>query len=228
MVDQNLDSHFAIYSRFDYGNNPAFDELIKRYTSEASADHAANKPVIPLPDYVMAWVAESNGAYSHDDFVAAMQSNSVHIRWLVEPYTIIRERRGHIFGIFGLLYQIAPFVIFPVCAYVMHNWWLLLGTILSRMASRFAAQNYNANTRTRPNKFFAGFLLLLLLFIVVLWSFLGFRYYLFWTFAALWGFTFFILAEFAQMTFATNQLIDSPDFFYSAVAKNNFLIEHET
>jgi len=109
----------------------------------------------------------------------------------------------------------------------MRNWWLLLGTILSIKASSFAAQNYNANARARPNKYFAGFLLILLLTIVVLWSLLGYRGYLFWSFAALWGFTFFILAELTQMTFATNQLINSPEFFYSAVAENKFLIEHE-
>jgi len=96
MADQTADSQFAIYSRFDYGNNPAFDELMERYMSEVSADHAANRPVTPLAEYVIAWVAESNGAYSHEAFVAAMQGNSVHIRWLVEPYTIIGRRGGNI------------------------------------------------------------------------------------------------------------------------------------
>ncbi|MFZ3376220.1 MAG: hypothetical protein WA183_11765 [Chthoniobacterales bacterium] len=200
MTEEKSESHFEIYSRFDYGNNPAFDELVKNYTSEVSGDHAAGRPVIPFTEYVMAWVAESNQAYSHADFVAAIQRNTATIRWLVEPYKMIRGRGGHVFGILTLLYQAAPLVIFSICAYMTRNWWLLLGTMLSYKASGFAARNYNANTKARPNKFFAGFLLFLLSATVAFWFYTGFHGYLFWPFAALWGFTFYILAELAQMT----------------------------
>jgi hypothetical protein len=227
MKEESPDDVFELYHRFNFGNNPAFDQLVKDYTAEASKNYAAGKAVTPLTEYVMAWVSESNNAYSHADFVAAIRSETVSIRWLVEPYKMIAGAGGHIFGILALLYQLAPFVIFPICAYMRHNWWLLLGVIVSRGASGFAARNYNCNTEQRPNNLFGGFLLLLLSATIAFWFYLGFRDYFFWAFAVLWGFTFCILTELTQMACATRSLIDIPEIFYSAIAENKILIERQ-
>ena len=228
MSVHNSDDLFEIYSRFGYGKNQAFDDLVKTYTTESAAALATGKPVMPFNEYVMAWVAESNKAYSHSEFVTAIRGKVITIRWLVEPYKLIRDRKGNVFAILGVLYQVAPLIVFPLCAYLAQNWWFILGAVLSYAASRFAAQNYHANTETRPTKGFAIFLCLLTSALAVLLFIKDFHEYYFWPFAALWGFTFYILAELAQMTYAIRSLVESPEHFYSAISANRLMIERTT
>jgi hypothetical protein len=109
-----------------------------------------------------------------------------------------------------MLYSVAPFILIPIWAYIEHNWWLLIGIIISLSATKSAAGKiYIKQTQNAIGG-------LLLFSCILLWFFLGIHnYYTFFSLCALWGFMFFCIADNVESEYLTQLLLDDPDFLYN-------------
>lgn len=165
-------------------------------------------------------VAKANQGITHTDFVAGVQSGAIGIKCMVgQPHQFFRGARRTIFTILILLYTVAPIIFIPLWAWHERNWWLLFGIIVSAIGSQIARLLiYN---KQKLNSI-GGFLL----FVCVLcWGLLGIRnYYTFFPLCALWGLMFFMIADNAEEEYALQSLVENPDVFKDAIARNKIMV----
>ena len=159
-------------------------------------------------------VVKANKSITHADFVAGVQNHTMGFKCMFgEPSQFIRGARRTIFNFMVVLYLIAPLLLIPFLAYHEHNWWLLIGIVVASVIAPQIAQ---------IAKSFGG---LLLLICAVLWFTLGFHHTLtLLTVCALWGFMFFQIAESCQNEYAMQRLIEHPEIFEDAIARNRIMI----
>lgn len=165
-------------------------------------------------------IAEANEGISHEEFVDGVLSGKTGFRCMTgEPYQLILGRnRAIIFSFLVLLYWRAPFILVPLWAWREHNWWLLVGIILSLAGSKLAARLIY---RPQMQKALAGILLAGVLLAVL---FAGLHLYAFFILCVLWGLMFFMIADNAENKYAMQSLIESEDLFNRAVDHKTIMI----
>lgn len=225
---EEINDMFWIYTRFNKGNNPEFDRLLEKWTSESEISKASGKEAINLKEYVNEWIANSNKNYTHDKFKSDIEDKIISVRFLFEPYAIIKGYGLLFFNMVVFLYKFSPYILFPIIAYFENNWWLLGGLLVCIFARKEAARE----TQNRSNYFnkFNTFIFVYVLFfiiIIVLWILFGFQHYIFWPFAILYGYNLFELAEKLQIHFALKALIDFPNLYSRTIEQNMIKIENK-
>jgi hypothetical protein len=165
-------------------------------------------------------VAESNQGVTHADFVAGVQSGTMGFKCISgEPYQFIRGVRRTIFSVLVLLYMIAPAIAIPLWAWHEHDWWLLIGIIVSAIATRIGTRLiYNEKKQSSIGA-------ILLIGLIISW--VGFGIHSNWTFfvlAALWGLVLFMIADNAEKEYAMQSLVENPAVFEDAIAQNKIMI----
>jgi hypothetical protein len=172
-------------------------------------------------------IDEANKNITHAEFVTGMRNQTIGYTVMVgEPFQMLSRGRKIIFNFFVMLYLVGPFIIVPVWAYLERNWWLLLGIVVSVIATRVAA--WQIYFPQRKNSI-GGFLLFAS---IASWFFDGIHNY--WTFfllSALWGFVLFIIADNTERKYATETLVENSELFDNAIAQRRIMIVrpgHET
>lgn len=165
-------------------------------------------------------IDEANQNINHADFVNGMQNKTIAFKVMVgEPYQIITGARKTTVGILALFDSVVPFILIPIWAYIEHNWWLLIGIIVSLIATIMAARRIYFPQKQTASGGFIGFICMLC------WIFLGIHnYYTFFSLCALWGFMFFCIVDNVQREYLTQQLLESPDFFDDAIEQHKIMI----
>jgi hypothetical protein len=152
---------------------------------------------------------------THAEFVTGMRNKTIGFKCLLgEPCQLIRGARKAIFNILVMLYMAAPLIIIPLWAYHVGNWWLLVGIVVSYVAS------FSAANRSKIIFLFACFC-------TGFWILSGFsiyQYITFYFFCALWGYMLFQVAESVQTKYAMQSLIESLELFNEAIAQNKIMI----
>lgn len=172
-------------------------------------------------------IDEANKNITHAEFVTGMRNQTIGYAVMVgEPFQMLSRGRKIIFNFFVMLYLVGPFIIVPMWAYLERNWWLLLGIVVSVIATRVAA--WQIYFPQRKNSI-GGFLLFAS---IASWLFDGIHNY--WTFfllSALWGFMLFIIADNTERKYATQTLVENSELFDNAIAQRRIMIVrpgHET
>lgn len=165
-------------------------------------------------------VAEVNQDITHADFVAGVQNRTMGFKCMFgEPHQFIRGARRTLFSILVLLYMIAPAIFVSLWAWHEHNWWLLAGIAVSAVGTRIAA----TLIYIQDKQYSIGALLLIAS--VVSWLCFGIHsYYTFFALCALWGLMLFMMADNAEREYATQSLIEHPEVFEDAIARNRIMI----
>ena len=132
-----------------------------------------------------------------------------------EPIALVKSiGLKALFGVYVMLYLVAPIVIIPIWAYHEGNWWLLFGIIVACVIAPQLAQ--------RKGHLFGG---LLLLTSALFWYLMGIHsYYTFYSVCALWSYMFFQIADNSQAAFAMRSLVESPDIFAEAIAERRIRV----
>jgi hypothetical protein len=105
------------------------------------------EPQLPSPQSIAQLmqksIAEANEGITHAEFAAGAQGGTIGFKCMVgAPQQFITSRvLKAIFGIFVLLYSLAPLILVPIWAYHERNAWLLVGIPVSYIASYSAAVN---------------------------------------------------------------------------------------
>jgi hypothetical protein len=160
-------------------------------------------------------ITQANAGVTHADFVAGVRSGSLGFKYMFgEPHRLVMGGRKAIFNVLVLLYMIAPPVLISTWALYEHNWWLLLGILVSYAASYSAA---------------IGSKIIFLLHCICIgaWVKSGFsihQHITFFFFCSLWGYMLFKMAESAQNEYALQSLLEKPDLFEKVVAGNLIMI----
>jgi hypothetical protein len=148
------------------------------------------EPQLPSPQSIAQLmqksIAEANEGITHAEFAAGAQGGTIGFKCMVgAPQQFITSRvLKAIFGIFVLLYSLAPLILVPIWAYHERNAWLLVGIPVSYIASYSAAVNSKL-----------VFLFLMLCVGVWLWNGFSFHQYItFFFFCSLWGYLFYQFA----------------------------------
>lgn len=168
-------------------------------------------------------IQEANKGITHEEFAKGAKNGTMGFKVMYgEPSELIRGGRKIMFNILVMLYFIVPFILVPIWAYIESNWWLLIGAVISFIATRFSAKLiYNEK---RQNSI-GGFLFIVS---IILWIDLGIHnYYTFFTLSALWGFMFFHIADSAEKEYAMQMLVESKELFEQAIAENKIMIIHK-
>jgi len=171
-----------------------------------------------------AQIFEANKGIAHTEFVTGILNKKLGFKVMKgEPSALLKGYRKIIFNIIVMLYSFAPLLFIPLWAYIESNWWLLIGIIISFIATRFSAKLiYNEK---RQNSI-GGFLFIAC---IVLWIYLGIHnYYTFFTLSALWGFMFFQIADNVEKEYAIQMLIENSEIFDKAIAQNKIMIFDRT
>lgn len=164
--------------------------------------------------------AEANQGVTHEVFVAGVQSGKVGFKCIFgQPHQFIRGDRRVIFAILVLFYTVAPILLVPLWAWHERNWWLLIGIVVSAIATQIAARLiYNAKEQNS----IGGFLLFAC---IVCWLCFGIHnHYTFFVLSALWGMMFFMIADKAEQEYAIQSLVENRDVFEDAIAQNKIMI----
>jgi len=172
-------------------------------------------------------VAEANKGITHAGFVAGVQNRTLGFRCMSgQPYQFIRGARRTVFSILVLLYMIAPAIFVSFWAWHEHDWWVLLGIVVSAIGSRVAAGLiYNQQRQ---------YSVAAVLVIASVGSWLSFgihSHFTFFAVSALWGLTLFMIADNAQQEYAMQALVESPALFEDAVARGRIMVvqkDHES
>src|SRR4029453_17390701 len=86
-------------------------------------------------------ITQANQNVIHADFVVGVHNRTMGFKCMMgEPHQLLRGARRTVFTIFVLLYLAAQFVLVPLWAWHEHNWWLLLGILVSAIGTRIAAR----------------------------------------------------------------------------------------
>jgi hypothetical protein len=151
---------------------------------------------------------------THQEFVAGVRDKTVGFAMNGgEPSTLVRGGRKVAFNVLVMLYFLAPVLMIPVWAYHESKWWLLIGIPVSSII---------APQLQAFKKSIGG---LLLFATAVFWFFGGIHNYLtFFSLCGLWGAMFFQMAEEAQIEYAMQSLIESPELFKDAVIKQRIRV----
>jgi len=165
-------------------------------------------------------VAEANRSVTHADFVAGVQSGGMGFKCMFgTPYQFIRGSRRTIFGILVMFYMVAPAIFIPLWAWHEHNWWLLLGIAVSFVGNSTAAQL----THNQEKQY--SLASILFIFSAISWYRCGIHnYYTFFPLCALWGLMFFMIADNAEEEYALQSLVENPDVFKDAIARNKIMV----
>ena len=165
-------------------------------------------------------VAKANQGITHADFVVGVQSGTMGFKCISgEPYQFIRGARRTIFSILVLLYMVAPAIVIPLWAWHEHDWWLLSGIVVSAIATRIGARLiYSQKKQSSIGAF-------LLIGLIVSWFRFGIHsYYTFFALSALWGLMLFMIADNAEKEYALQSLLENPDVFKDAIARNKIMV----
>lgn len=201
--------------------------LIHQESSEPDAPEASSESIggkstkaPELQESLKADISQANKNITHADFIAGVQSGTMGFKCMFgEPYQFIRGAYRTIFNILVLLYKVAPIVFIPLWAWHERNWWLLIGIVVSDIATRTAARLiYNEK---KQNSIGA----ILLIISIVCWFRFGIHsYYTFFALSALWGLMFFLIADNAEKEYAMQSLIENPEVFEDAIAQNKIIV----
>ena len=165
-------------------------------------------------------IPEANQNTTHADFVAGVQSRTMGFKCIEgKPHQLIRGARRTVFTVLVLLYLAIPPVLVPLWAWHEHNWWLLLGIIVSGIGTWIAARLVCSSKRqTSIGAFF-------LVAFLTSSIFLGLHSYLtFFLLSAWWGLMLFIVADNAEKEYAMQSLVENRDLFDQAIAQNKIMI----
>ena len=165
-------------------------------------------------------VAKSNENITHSDFVAGMENKTIGYKVMFgKPSQMLTGARKTIFHIIVMFYLVVPFILIPIWAYIEHNWWLLIGIIVSLIATIMAATQIYFPQKQTSIGGYIGFICMLC------WIFLGIHnYYTFFSLCALWGFMFYCIADNVESEYLTQLLLDDPDFYYNAIDQHRIMI----
>ena len=227
-LDEALDD-YLLYPRFNAGKNAEFDNLLKEWHSEVERNKEKGLPYTKLQDYINNWIITKNKDFTHQRFKLDILNRKISVRFLFEPYAIVKGLGLYLFNIVVFLYKFSPYLLFPSIAYFENNWWLLGGIIVSIYSQKQSAKELE-NKSNFYNKFHLGIFINISLFIVIaaLWIIFGFHHYIFWPFTILYGYNLFILAEQLQIHYGLKTLINKPDIYYNVVNQNLICIDQNS
>jgi hypothetical protein len=138
-------------------------------------------------------VAEANEEITHAEFAAGAQNGKIGFKCMVgEPQQLITGARKAIFNFFVLLYTVAPLILVPIWAYHERNAWLLIGILVSYIASYSAAAH-------------SKLIFLFFVLCIGVWLKAGFNFHQYITvffFCSLWGYMCFQWSESTQNDYA--------------------------
>jgi hypothetical protein len=160
-------------------------------------------------------IAEANQGITHDEFVSGMKNKTMGFRSMQgNSCDLIKGFGKLVFDVLVMLYTIAPLLIIPFWAYHEHNWWLLIGIVVTSIIATQLEQ-------IKP--YTAGALFLFAT--VGFWLYGGIHsYFTFFSFCGLWGCMFFRMAEDVQNEYAIQSLVENPDVFKDAIARNKIMV----
>ena len=108
-------------------------------------------------------IDEANQNITHADFVTGMQKKTIGFKVMVgEPYQILTGARKTTVEILALFDLVVLFILIPILAYIEHNWWLLIGIIVSLIATRMAARKLFSEKPNRKRRFYWLYLYIML------------------------------------------------------------------
>ena len=165
-------------------------------------------------------VAEANKKITHADFVTGVQNGTIGFKCMFgQPDQFIRGARRTIFNVLVMLYTVAPAIFVPLWAWYEHSWWLLLGIPASAVGTLIGVGlNYR---REKQHSIGA----VLLIASVVSWLCFGIHsYYTVFALCALWGLMLFMIVDSAESQYAMQSLIEHPQIFEDAIARNRIMI----
>lgn len=160
-------------------------------------------------------IAEENKGISYSDFVTGVRNGTLGMKVMFgEPSLLLTGIRRAVFSTFCFLYMFAPFILVPILAYKMGNWWFLLGVPISFFSSYAAI---------RGPKLILLFFLMWIGFWV--WSdYVLFEYITIFYLCALWGYMFYTLADRSQYKFGLRAVIENPLLFEECIETNRIMI----
>jgi hypothetical protein len=160
------------------------------------------------------------GTITHDEFVRGIRGGEVGFQVVQgEPIALVKGARKTIFNVLAMLYLLGPAVLVPLWPYHEGNWWLLIGIIVSWVATAATANSASAVLRGKT----VGSALLLVC--LGLWLLKGIHnYFTFFSLCAVWGCVLFQMAEESQQEYARQSLLESPELFRKAVAQGTIRI----
>jgi len=217
---------FWIFTRFNKGKNPEFDNFYEKWEQDSKLPKEESTYKIDFLTHVNNWIKETNSKYSYSLFCEKLKNRKVSIRFLFEPYQIIKGGGLFLFNLTVFLYKFSPFIIFPIIAVLAKSWWPLGGILVSIYSYKTAAKsvenisNY-MDSLTKILLIYTG----IFIPIIILWIIFGFQHYIFWPFAIFYGYNCFMLAEKFQVYFGLKTLLTSPSIFNDIIQKNLIRIE---
>ncbi|HEV2318788.1 MAG TPA: hypothetical protein VGV18_03505, partial [Verrucomicrobiae bacterium] len=139
-----------------------------------------------------------------------------------EPCQFIKGTRRTVFSALVLLYMVVPALVIPLWAWHEHDWSLLLGIVVSAIATRISARLiYNQKKQS-----FIG--AVLLIGSIVSWIGFGIHsHYTFFALSALWGLMLFMIADNAEKEYAMQSLVENLAVFEDAIAQNKIMVIHK-
>jgi hypothetical protein len=170
--------------------------------------------------------AESNRGITHEEFTAGVRNHTMGFKCMSgEPCTLLRGRRLLAFDTIVLLYQFGPFIIVPLWAWHEHNWWLLIGIVISRLGTKAAPWFMPGLISSRWSGKRGAAVFFLFVTTAILWIWVGGHSSLtFLSISAMWGFLLFHMAEDYQNQAAIRSLLDTPELFNSAAGQGRIRI----
>ncbi|MGC2693317.1 MAG: hypothetical protein WA228_11555, partial [Desulfobaccales bacterium] len=165
-------------------------------------------------------IAEANKKITHAEFISGMENQTIGFKVIGGgAYQLLTGYRKSMFNILVMLYSVAPFILIPIWAYLEGNWWLIIGIIISLIATLSAAKLiYNEQKQISIGGF--------LLFICILCYFFGgiHNYFTFFALCGLWGFVFFCIADKAESDYLMQLLLENSDLFNNAIDQQKIMI----
>ena len=160
-------------------------------------------------------VAKANQGITHDEFVTGMQNKTMGFKVMQgDPCQLIKGFGKLFFNFLVMLYILAPLLIIPFWAYHEHHWWLLIGIVV---ASLIATQLEQIMPYTAGALFLCA--------TVGFWFYGGIHnYFTFFSLCGFWGCMFFRMAEEVQKEYAIQSLVEHPDVFKDAIARNKIMV----